>query len=259
MVVRLGSENVHGWGESLTHPDEKAQALLAELIGQDATRLDGLLRGPWQDLQPWIREPFSMALYDLVCRVRNIPLTALISGRRRASVPLMPCLFPCSAAEAGQLAEKWTQMGFKHLKTKIIGQRKQDVAIVRSIRRALGKDCHLQADANPGYKSLPLAKDTLDELYTSGLDCIEDPLAGSLEEIAQLRRQVKIPIMLDGPARSLPDIAEIDRPRAAAVVNLHPCQQGTVSELIARDAMLMQSMPTLMRHSPPAVSSCPDS
>lgn len=237
-IICLRSQDVRGWGETLSHPDDLAKGLIPELIGQDAMRLDGILAGRWRNLQPWIHELFSMALYNLVCQAREVPLHTLLCGQRRASVPLMPCLFPRSADEARQLAEKWIRLGFKHLKTKIMGRREQDVSIVRSIRRVAGRDCYLQADANDGYKNLSLARDALDELYESGLDCIEDPLAGSLEEVAQLRQQVAIPIMLDEPARSLLDIARIGQLGSADIINLHPCQQGTISQMIDRDALV---------------------
>ena len=153
----------------------------------------------------------------------------------------MPCLFPRSADEARQLAKKWIRLGFKHLKTKFMGRPEQYVSIVRSIRRVAGRDCYLQADANDGYNNLSLARDALDELYESGLDCIEDPLAGSLEEVAQLRQHVAIPIMLDEPARNLPDIARIGQLGSADIINLHPRQQGTTSQMIDRDALVRSS------------------
>ena len=42
---------------------------------------------------------------------------------------------------------------------------------------------------------------------------------------------------MDQPARCLASIAEIGRLGAADAINLHPCQQGTNSELIARDKL----------------------
>jgi len=235
MIVRLSGSGVVGWGESLTNPDEKLKDILPELIGKDAGQLDGLLTGNWQDLETIILEPFSMALHNLVCNARDITLPTLVSAQNRTSVPLMPCMFPNTVEQAEQFAEKWIELGFKHLKTKLLGQREHDVAIVKAIRRAIGQDCYLQGDANMGYKDLPTARDVLKELYESGLNCIEDPLDSSLADIARLRKWVPIPIMLDQAARSLPDIAEIGRLGAADIINLHPCQQGTVSELTARD------------------------
>ncbi len=233
-IVRLKSNQLQGLGEVLTAPSEALKKAAASLIGADARRLDGLLTGPWDNIHQARREAFSIALYDLVGQAAGLPLHALLGGARRTTVPLMPCIFPQSVKHAGQRATELVAEGFRALKVKIFGKLEGDLAIIQTVREALGDDGYLQADANKGYAAAEVSTETMKALEQAGLDTVEDLIDGDLDDLRALRGCSSVKIMPDEPARTLQGIAEILQAGAADVINLHPNQQGTFSEAKAR-------------------------
>ncbi len=233
-IVRLRSNQLQGLGEVLTTPSDAVKEAAASLVGADALRLDALLTGVWDEVDQVRREPFSMALYDLVGQASGLPLHTLLGGARRTTVPLMPCIFPESAEHAGQRAAEFVAQGFRALKVKIFGELEGDLAIIRAVREALGADGYVQADANEGYPAAEVTAETMKALAAAGLNAAEDLIDGELSDLRALRGCSSVQIMPDAPARSLEGIHQILRADAADRIQLHAGQQNTLSEAMAR-------------------------
>ncbi len=233
-IVRLWSRDRCGIGEVLVPPSDALKEAAASLIGADGRHLDGLLRGCWDDIPQYLREAFSIALYDLVGRAYSIPLHVLLGGAHRSSVPLMPCIFPESPEHAADRAKELAAQGFGSLKVKIFGDLDYDTQIIRGVRTALGADGYVQADANCGYEAVAASPEMLQKLAEAGLDTAEDLIDGTLDQYRSLRGESQVKIMLDKDARGLQDIGQILAADAADVINLHPDQQGSLSEAVAR-------------------------
>ena len=129
-IVRLGSADGEGIGEVLVEPNEFAKSFLPSLLGADSRRLDALLPATQSDYDRIFCEAVSIALYDLVGRVSSLPLHALLGGKKRDVLPLMPCIFPTDAQDAGAKAGRFFDLGHTFLKLKLIGARFGEVAFV---------------------------------------------------------------------------------------------------------------------------------
>lgn len=224
--IEMKSDKSVGYGESLGSSGPY-KTVAKELVGKDATRLESIL--PDYLLKKEnnsVREAFSIAFYDLVSKVYCVPLHTLLGGKRRDKVPLMPCVFAESPSEAAEKALFFVKEGYIYLKVKIIGEVEYDSAIISSIRERIGREIYLQADANCGYKDFNRARQAIDRFQKLGLDVIEDPLRGSLEEYKALRSETGVKIMVDQSARTLRDVGQVLLVGASDIINQHPCQQG---------------------------------
>ena len=244
LILEIRSEDAVGYGESMTPVPVGFTDYLQGLIGADARRLDNLL--PRSFTAPLVRiahESVSIALHDLVARRAGLPLGTLLGGMAATEIPLMPCIFPQNPDEAGELAAKWRQCGFRHLKTKLLGRFSEDVARVKAIRAAVPDLVTLQGDANCGYQSLEVCVKVVKALEEAGLDIFEDPMAGLPEKYADLRRRLggcRVKIMIDEFARTSKLLVRTLKANAADVVNIHPDQPGSLTAA-RRNIQLAQS------------------
>jgi muconate cycloisomerase len=94
--------------------------------------------------------------------------------------------------------------GFRQLKVKVGIAGKDDAARLRSIRRRVGAGVDLRVDANEAWPAAEAA-DRIAALEPYGITSVEQPSPhAELERMAEVRRRVKTPLMLDeslcGPA-----------------------------------------------------------
>lgn len=232
--VLITSSGQTGIGETLCHPTESVMKLARGLIGRNVLDGDDLVETLFEDHECVEKEAFSIALHDLSSKIESQPMCEHLGPVSRKSVPLMPCLFPNEPADARLLAEKYVGLGYRHLKTKLLGKLEHDVEVVRLIRQVADDGIYLQGDANCGYKNLDAALEALPKLKEAGLDVIEDAVEVGVQELAMLRSDKHPALMADISARSMKDVLELCRAHAVDYINLHPCQQGTLSEAMAR-------------------------
>lgn len=234
IIVRLTAGGCEGVGECLLDADKNLWPLAEQLVGKDARCLDALLPQWQSEPQRRFCEAMSMALYDLVGKLSGLPMWALLGGKKRDRIPLMPCIFPTSPEEAAELAGKYAAQGVKYLKTKLVGDLAQDEARIKAIRSEMPDSITVQGDANDGYKTLAAATEAVLRLGDAGLDRFEDPLDGGVEEYRQLRQACsgRAKVTVDRLARSLDDLAAVLKAEAADVVSLHPCQMGSMTSVL---------------------------
>ncbi len=235
-IFRLGAEGHEGVGEVLLQPESSWLKRIDDLVGLDPRRLDALLPADTtSDGDRIFQEGLSIALHDLVGQISGLPLHALLGGKRRDQVPLMPCVFPTSAQDAGQAAELFLGQGFKHLKVKLVGNLDEDRARTEAIRAVAPEDLVLQGDANEGYETLDTATQAVKALGDAGLDLFEDPLKGDVPSYRRLREACdgsRAKVMVDALARRTADLVQVLRQNAADVINIHPDQPGSLSRVM---------------------------
>jgi len=165
----------------------------------------------------------EMGCWGLAAEMGQVPLSKLLGGTRDR-VPTGISLGIQSAPE--RLVERAVAAvaaGYRKIKLKI--QPTQDVEYVRAVRRALGDDVEIMADANAAY--------TIDDAsHLVALDefrliMLEQPLgADDLLQLAALQRQMKTPLCLDE------SITELNRARAmielgsGRIINIKPGRVG---------------------------------
>lgn len=246
-VVRVRSGETSGWGETLVPGSEPVVAALHRLLGADARELDALLADELAGVQDIRLEAISIALHDLVARRSREPLHKLLGRQARTSIPVVPCIFGDGPAEAARAASDFVRVGVRHLKAKLVGDFDHDLATIKAIRAAVPDEISLRGDANNGYDTASAKNGVLGKLKHAGLDVIEDPCEASPNEYAQMRGPDHPLIMVDFAARSIRKLRTLLEQGAADVVNLHPCQQGSLTQARERDALCREfGVPTFV-------------
>ncbi len=94
----------------------------------------------------------------------------------------------------------------------------QDIARVEAVREAIGPSGRIRVDANGGWETGQAVR-MLRRLAAFGLEYAEQPCA-TLEELAQVRRQVEVPVAADESIRRAEDPLRVRAAGAADIVVL---------------------------------------
>ena len=137
----------------------------------------------------------DVALWDILGKVRGVPLYQLLGGKCRDKVPVYAtALYPEEPSKVAKRARGFAEQGFHGVKIKVGFDLDQDIRIVRAVRQELGKDFVVMTDANQGY-TLDVALKASDAFADSGAYWLEEPLfVEDIEGHAILRERGKTPI-----------------------------------------------------------------
>ncbi len=243
VVVKLVSdEGVIGWGEAphmVGHsqrgetPDTVRvvlrRKLLPAVLGLDPLNQEAI--GLALDRAvPWntrAKGSIIMAAYDLAGKALGTPVHNLLGGMVRDRVPLswsLPIQEPAVIAEE---AQRMVERGWRILKVKVgRPEPMQDVVAVREVRKAVGDGIRIRADANQAY-DVKTAIKVARHMEESGLEFLEQPVHQfDLEGMAEVTRQVTLPIMADESAQTADDLLAIAKQRAADYVSIYVIGPG---------------------------------
>ena len=143
-----------------------------------------------------LRSAIEIALYDILGKAAQMPLFAVLGGRRRAIVTdnTVGLETPQVMAER---ALRFKERGFQAIKVKLGTDLSTDLERMRLIREAVGPALPIRIDANQGW-SRTVARDALRALAAYGPELVEQPVVrADIEGLAELRRTSPIPIMAD--------------------------------------------------------------
>jgi len=207
IIVELHSDGLTGYGESSPmagsfYSQDTPEASWKELCGLVAPALVGReFSGPedWnQALDALVAGNFTKAgvetaFWDLAAQVEGKPLHKVLGGGKQCVESGLAVGLYDTVAATLRTIERYLSYGYRRVKLKIEPGR--DIDIVKAARKAFGS-IPLFVDANGAYT----LRDTgvfraLDEF---DLMMFEQPFPGSsLEELAELQRQVRTPVCLD--------------------------------------------------------------
>jgi len=209
VLLTLGTDaGVQGHGIVFSYRPEALQplgSLLANLepllVGQPlapAAVVDGLrarfrLLGD-QGLVGMALAGIDMALWDAFARARELPLHAVLGAQARP-VPAYAGVGYDGELGSARAAELWVRKGFRAVKAKIgYPTVREDLAVVRAMRSAVGPDVQLMVDYNQSLAPAEAAM-RLRALDDEGLAWIEEPvLAHDFASFTQLARSCSTPL-----------------------------------------------------------------
>jgi len=179
---------------------------------------------------PMAKAAVEMACWALAAEREGRPLAALLGGERRRVATGISLGIQESPEALVDKARRALGSGYRKIKVKIAPG--ADVDYVGAVRRALGAEAPLMADANSAYT--PADADHLARLDAFDLLMIEQPLArDDLLRHAALQRRLATPICLDesitGPDRAEDMIAL----EAGRIVNIKPGRVGGFTPSLA--------------------------
>ena len=172
------------------------------------------------------------ALLDIKAQRLTLPLSEVLGGRLRNSIPVLWVLASGNTkkdiAEAQKMIEAKRHNVFK-LK---IGSRpvEEDVEHVLAIKKALGKNISIRVDVNRAWSELEAIKG-IQLLQDGGVDLIEQPCAiDNLDAMRRLTRRFDVAIMADESLMGPHSAYQIARNNGASVFAVKVAQSGGLVE-----------------------------
>ena len=143
-----------------------------------------------------LRGAFDTALYDILGKVADLPLYAVLGGGKRSfwTDNTIGITDPDSMARK---ALDYKNQGFQAIKVKLGTTRGQDIERITKIRKAIGDDLPIRIDANQGwdYKTAVLILQALEPM---GIEYCEQPIAcWDYENMRRIRQNTSIALMAD--------------------------------------------------------------
>ncbi|AWI59419.1 muconate/chloromuconate family cycloisomerase [Sinorhizobium fredii] len=198
------------------------------LIGRDATRIQAAMDLVAKAVKGnhFAKCAVEAALLDCHARRLGLPMSELLGGRRRDSLPIAWTLASGDTAKDIDEAQAMLdQRRHKDFKLKIgVKSVDEDIRHVRAIRKALPDMASIRVDVNMAWRERE-ARNAIAALADAGCVLVEQPVQG-ITSLARLRRVSPIAIMADevlvGPESAL----EAATARAADVFSIKIEQAG---------------------------------
>jgi muconate cycloisomerase len=177
----------------------------------------------------------EMALWDIFGKARGKPVWDLLGGQRRDHVPTKWSVSGVEPTKAAQIAQWAVAQGFSAMKVKVGIDPAGDLARVRAVRDAAGPNVKLGVDANGGWSTPQVAIETIHRLCDqSNIYFAEQPLpAGDHAALAEVRRNVPVPIIADESVFTLADAKMLARAEAADVFSIYVGKAGGIGPALA--------------------------
>jgi muconate cycloisomerase len=244
VLVRIRcADGIAGWGEATTigglnYGEESPESIKANidthiaplLVGMDAAqpakamaRIRKIIQG-----NRFAKCALETALLDAQARRLNTPLSELLGGRVRDTLPVAWTLASGDTAKDIAEAEHMLEIRRHRIFKLKIGLRsvEDDVAHVLAIKRALGDRASVRVDVNQAWRE-PDAVRGIAKLEAGGIDLIEQPVkAHNIAALARLKRRFDVAIMADEALHGPDDAMALARVDAADVYAVKITQSG---------------------------------
>lgn len=149
--------------------------------------------------------PLEVALWDLMGQITGLPLWKLLGGRANRVRVYASMGQRRPTAERAEAARRLKEAGFSALKLRFYADDlRENLAVARAVRDAIGPDMALLVDANQGWRmpwdvrppwDFKTARDAADALAELGAFWLEEPLPRTdYRGMAEIRRQARIRI-----------------------------------------------------------------
>ena len=236
VLVKLTTDSgITGWGEATPTPRwtyETSESIVTTLrnylapavAGIEVWNFDALHRAMERAIAPGVttgsplaKSAIDVAAHDALGRALNLPVHALLGGRRRTRFELTWMVSVQRPDEAERAVAEGLEAGYTRFDAKIgMHGERGDLELLERARQAAG-DRPIQVDANRGYRvdaALRQAR-RFDDL---GVVLFEQPLNGfNLSGYRRLQAASPVPIGIDESLRSVPDLLEYVRADAIGV------------------------------------------
>jgi L-alanine-DL-glutamate epimerase-like enolase superfamily enzyme len=171
------------------------------------------------------RSAVDMALYDLVGKVRGLPVYKLLGGAYRTEFELLTNLYHKTPEAMAAACREYVGKGFKGLKVKVgdvmlaEGWRRDhlesELAKLRAALDSVPRDVYVDADANQGWRSAKWTVSLLERFAGHDNLSIEQPLGyADLDGAAYVRAHARVPVILDESVWSPETVSQLVRMEA---------------------------------------------
>ncbi len=203
------------------------QYLEPALVGHDPLNIEAAVIKMRRALanHPFTKSGVELALWDILGKACQMPLYRLLGGAVREVIPLKFSISGADADKAAELARWAVEQGFKTMKVKV-AMPSGDLERVHAVRSAIGDQIRLGVDANGGW-SASQAIDSLRKMTADNIYFAEQPVAPvDISWMADVRRNVSMPVMADESLYSLQDAMALARAGAADMFSIYVGKSG---------------------------------
>jgi muconate cycloisomerase len=239
--IRTEDDKLEGNGEIVSGPPGKPEEFLEEIVGAvhryvapalkglvatertaAMRRVESVLKG-----RIWTKAALNNALWDLQGKALGVPVTDLLGGRSSDRIPVIgPVIGMKAPEEMAQEAAACVSAGFRTLKLKVGETPERDVERVRTVREAVGPDIALRVDANDHYRPAEAIR-LIRAIERYDPEHVEQPLPRhDILGMAEVRRQVGVPLMTDDAVATPQDAITVIRLGAADRVKVKVTKHG---------------------------------
>ena len=200
------------------------------LLGKDPTQIERLTNVMARTIanNPFTKSAIEMALWDILGKVANLPVYRLLGGAVRDFVTTKFSVSGLEPPRAAEIAQWAVEQGFRTMKVKVGIQPDEDVARVAAVRAAVGPDIRLGVDANGGW-SPRVAIHTIPRLYEHNIYFAEQPVSDlDVAWLADVRRNVRVPVMADESVFNLQEAMSVVRAGAADILSVYVGKGGGI-------------------------------
>ncbi|WP_180059979.1 muconate/chloromuconate family cycloisomerase [Acinetobacter sp. YH12128] len=172
------------------------------------------------------------ALLDILAQRLNLPLSEVLGGRLRDSLPVLWVLASGNTEKDIAEAQKMIAAKRHNIFKLKIGSRpvEADVEHVLAIKKALGADISIRVDVNRAWSELDAIKG-IQLLQDGGVDLIEQPCAiDNIDAMRRLTRRFDIGIMADESLMGPQTAYQLARHNSASVFAVKVAQSGGLIE-----------------------------
>lgn len=231
-VVGIGEASPKSFFSSETAASvvEAVNRMADRLAGTSAGRLvtvheemDDAIRG-----NPFAKTAIDIACHDALGKRLGVPVSTLLGGRVRDSIPVGQSIGIKSTPEAVAEAEQYVyEDGFTSVKVKVGNDPEADGERIRAIADAVGDEVPIRVDANQGYTAdvaVPLFRRLERDV---DLLLVEQPVArDDIEGMRKVTRALETPVLADESSFSPQDAYTVVSRNAADIVNIKIMKAG---------------------------------
>lgn len=248
VLVKLTTEDGFiGWGEATTigglgYGDESPESvkinietyfapLLKSLKGLNVAQTFQLIKKNINGNR-FAKCAIQTALLDIQAQRLGVPLSEVLGGRIRNSVPVLWVLASGDTTKDIAEAEQMIQAKRHNIFKLKIGSRsvQADVEHVLAIKHALGADISVRVDVNRAWSELEAIKG-IQALQDGGIDLIEQPCAiENIDAMQRLTQRFDIAIMADESLMGPESAYRLAKRNAASVFAVKVAQSGGLVE-----------------------------
>ena len=245
LYLRLRSANgVEGWGEAIADPGNAGetvggmQAMIEArfkplLIGKSAFERISIIGAMMASVfaNGGAIGAIDMALLDLLGKLKGIAAVDVLGGAYRTSVQTLSIVGGPDQDSVLKEVSELLDAGVECFKLKVgAGRVRDDIAMLKVVRGAIGDDRFLCADANMAW-DISAALEFTRGAAEHGLAYIEQPIAADNYRMAMLAAQSPVPISADESIHGLNDVAALRDLKAVAGMSLKSIKLGGPTEL----------------------------
>jgi L-Ala-D/L-Glu epimerase len=208
VLVKLTTDDgLVGWGEACCGADTAAveaalRAMTPFVVGRDpwnreAMRRDVFTHGLWQfqaGTGNFAWAGIDMALWDICGRACGQPIWRLLGGLQQPEATYFYYLARDTEESLRAQVDDGLETGFEVFYLKVGLDDAEDIAMVATVRDALGPGPLLRIDAN-GSWSIPQAVRNLRAMDEYDIDFVEQPVRDHpIGQLAELRARIRTPV-----------------------------------------------------------------